>query len=52
MVVQIYPGMSATGWLPQVIAALVLTGINLLVRPLLLILTLPITILTLGLFSW
>lgn len=50
VVVQIYPGMTATGWLPQVLAAFVLTGINLLVRPLLLILTLPITILTLGLF--
>jgi putative membrane protein len=50
VVVQLYPGVSATGWLPQLLAAFVLTGINLLVRPLLLILTLPITILSLGLF--
>ena len=51
VVVQIYSGMTAQGWLPQVAAALVLTGINLLVRPVLLVLTLPINILSLGLFT-
>lgn len=50
VVVQLYPGMSASGWLPQALAAFVLTGINLLVKPLLLVLTLPITVLSLGLF--
>jgi len=34
-----------------VIAAVVLGALNLLIRPILLVLTLPITILTLGLFS-
>jgi putative membrane protein len=45
-------GISATGWLPLLEAAVVLALVNLLVRPLVKILTLPITCLTLGLFSW
>lgn len=44
------PGTDVTV-LGALIAAVVLGALNLLIRPLLLILTLPITILTLGLFS-
>jgi putative membrane protein len=38
------------GWGPALIAALVLGLVNALVRPILIVLTLPVTILTLGLF--
>lgn len=47
----IIPGVDVT--LPgALIAAVVLGAINIFIRPILLILTLPITILTLGLFSF
>jgi putative membrane protein len=45
------PGIRVDSWTTAFIAALVLGVINLVVRPILSILTLPITILTLGLFS-
>ena len=45
------PGASVTVW-GAVILAVVLGALNLLVRPLLILLTLPITILTLGLFTF
>ncbi len=44
------PGASVTFW-GAIILAVVLAALNLLIRPILFILTLPITILTLGLFS-
>lgn len=44
------PGISIDGFKYAVIAALVLGLVNMLVRPILLILTFPITLLTLGLF--
>lgn len=44
------PGASVTP-MAALIAAVVLAALNLFIRPILLILTLPITILTLGLFS-
>ena len=45
------PGVSVT--LPgALIAAVVLGALNLFIRPILLVLTLPVTILTLGLFSF
>ena len=46
----IVPGVMVTP-LGAIIAALVLGALNLFIRPILIILTLPITILTLGLFS-
>ncbi|MCB9814249.1 phage holin family protein [Candidatus Nomurabacteria bacterium] len=46
------PGIHVTGFYPALIAALVLGVLNLIVRPILFILTLPITILTLGLFAF
>lgn len=45
------PGVSVTPW-AAFVAALVLGALNLLVRPFILLLTLPINILTLGLFSF
>jgi putative membrane protein len=46
----IVPGITIAGWRALIISALLLGIVNAIVRPLLLILTLPITILTLGLF--
>lgn len=46
----IVPGITIT-FVGALIAAVVLGALNLLIRPILFILTLPITILTLGLFS-
>jgi putative membrane protein len=46
----ILPGITITGIGPLLLAALVIGLINALIRPVLLILTIPITILTLGLF--
>ncbi len=43
-------GVSVDGYVSAIIVALVLSILNLLVKPLLVILTLPVTILTLGLF--
>jgi putative membrane protein len=44
------PGVVITGLTPALVAAVVLGLLNALVRPILIILTLPITVLTLGLF--
>lgn len=44
------PGVHVTGFFTAVIVAIVLGLLNALVRPLLILLTLPVTILTLGLF--
>jgi putative membrane protein len=49
-VAYLLPGVRVEGFANALIAALVLGLINTLVRPLLIILTLPVTILTLGLF--
>jgi putative membrane protein len=46
----IVPGVSVSSWPALAIAALVLGFVNAIIRPILVILTLPITILTLGLF--
>jgi putative membrane protein len=46
----ILPGIHVTSWLALAVSALVLGFVNAIVRPLLFIVTLPITILTLGLF--
>lgn len=46
----ILPGVHITSWIALAVAALVLGFVNTLVRPLLVLVTLPITIVTLGLF--
>lgn len=46
----IVPGVSVASWQSLAIGALILGFVNAIVRPILVILTLPITILTLGLF--
>lgn len=46
----VLPGVHVTSWPALAVAALVLGLVNATVRPLLAILTLPLTILTLGLF--
>jgi putative membrane protein len=47
---QFVPGVTISSWTALAIAALVLGFVNAIVRPILVILTLPITVLTLGLF--
>lgn len=47
----ILPGVSVSGPLSAFVLAVVLGAINLILRPILILLTLPITILTLGLFA-
>jgi putative membrane protein len=47
---QLVPGIVVTGFTPLLLAALVLGLINAVVRPVLLVLTLPLTLMTLGLF--
>lgn len=44
------PGITVTGFYPALIAAIVLGILNTLVKPVLIILTLPITVITLGVF--
>jgi len=44
------PGVSYSGWPSLIIAALLLGLVNAIVRPIVFVLTLPLTILTLGLF--
>ncbi len=44
------PGISVSGWYAALIAALVLGLVNALIRPIFVFFTLPVTILTLGLF--
>lgn len=51
-VVYLYPGVEVAGFFPALIAALVLGLVNAIIRPILIILTLPINILTLGLFTF
>ncbi|MBT8177938.1 MAG: phage holin family protein [Eudoraea sp.] len=46
----ILPGVAVDSFLTAVIVAVVLSLLNFLVKPILIILTLPVTILTLGLF--
>lgn len=48
----ILPGIRLDGWTSALILAVVLGVINAFIRPILLILTLPINILTLGLFTF
>ena len=50
LVAYLYSGVQVNGIFAALIAALVLGLVNAIIRPLLVILTLPVTILTLGLF--
>lgn len=50
LVANLYPGVSVSSFWAAMVAALVLGLLNTLVRPLLVLLTLPVTMLTLGLF--
>jgi putative membrane protein len=50
LVAEVVPGVSIDGLYPAVIAAVILGIMNAIVKPILVVLTLPITILTLGLF--
>ena len=47
---KVLPGFHVSGWISAVFAAIVLAAVNAVVRPILFFLTLPFTILTLGLF--
>jgi len=46
----IVPGVSIIGWQALLVSALLLGIVNAVIRPVILILTLPLTVLTLGLF--
>jgi putative membrane protein len=46
----IVPGVEITGWQALLVSALLLGIVNAVIRPVILILTLPLTVLTLGLF--
>ena len=50
LVAYLYPGVKVTSFGAAMIAALILGLLNTVVRPLLVLLTLPVTLLTLGLF--
>ena len=50
LVAHLYPGVQVASFGAALIAALVLGLLNTLVRPLLVLLTLPVTLITLGLF--
>jgi putative membrane protein len=46
------PGVALDGWIPAFVTALVLGIVNTLLRPLFIVLTLPLTLLTFGLFTF
>lgn len=48
----VVPGISLAGFFPALWAALVIGIVNIVIRPVLFLLTLPINILTLGLFTF
>jgi len=50
IVAYLFPGVQVQDWQAAAVAALVLGLVNVLVKPVLVLLTLPITIVTLGLF--
>lgn len=49
-VTQFVPGITVIGWFSAILAAFFLGILNAVVRPILVVLTLPVTILTPGLF--
>ncbi|HZJ35224.1 MAG TPA: phage holin family protein [Gillisia sp.] len=50
LIAKFLPGVSVESYLTAIIVAVVLAILNLIVKPILVILTLPVTIITLGLF--
>lgn len=51
LVTQLLPGVHISTWWPDALIAVIVLGlVNTLVRPILVVLTLPVTVLTLGLF--
>lgn len=48
----ILPGVKVDGFVTAVIVAIVLGAVNMFIKPVLVLLTLPLTILTLGLFTF
>lgn len=50
LLANVLPGIEVEGYVTAIIVALVLSLLNLIVKPVLIILTLPVTIITLGLF--
>ena len=51
LVAWIIPGISVTGWLSALIAAIIIALINAFIKPLIEMISLPINFLTFGLFS-
>jgi putative membrane protein len=47
---RVLPGMRVEGWVPAIVGAIILAVVNAILRPILFVLTLPLTIVTLGLF--
>ncbi len=47
---RVLPGFHVTGWVPAIFGAVILAVVNTIVKPVLFVLTLPFTIVTLGLF--
>ncbi|OGH64878.1 MAG: hypothetical protein A2821_00165 [Candidatus Magasanikbacteria bacterium RIFCSPHIGHO2_01_FULL_41_23] len=52
VITQIIPGITVAGWFAAFMAALFLGLANVLIRPILILLTLPLNIVTLGLFTF
>lgn len=50
IVANLIPGIEVSGLYPAIIAALILGLLNVFIKPILIVLTLPLTIVTLGLF--
>jgi putative membrane protein len=50
IVAYLYPGVQVRDWVAAAVAALVLGLVNALVKPILVVLTFPVTVVTLGLF--
>lgn len=50
IVAYLFPGVQVQDWVAAAVAALILGLVNALVKPVLFVLTLPITVVTLGLF--
>jgi len=48
----ILPGVKVDGFLTAIVVAVILGAVNMFIRPILLLLTLPLNILTLGLFTF
>jgi putative membrane protein len=52
LIAEFIPGITVDGFYPALIAAIILGLLNIVIKPILLVLTLPITVVTLGLFAF